>query len=380
MQWLGLCARPSARYRGSPVTAVVACSIDDVPVLVGDVVLTYEGERVSYAGKVYRVGLNVAIGWSGAAALARVAIGRLLGAFGEEHWVTETELRGAFDSLSDLRGASQSLELIGWFVPGSGPYVAIRWASRYSPTLLSRSEGAIGDGGEVLRQMMAPPLVGAGNTEGHDTVPTKAANGFIEARFEEMLRAEWPRTWGAAFDLLVYQEGVLPRGGELHVDRRFRWMPSLTYVGWDISIDDEVHIVGAVQAAAVYKQERVHPCTVMYGKILGQPDHVVKVSTPIDRDIEESWYARRPFSAVSDYMANYFRIFRNGRFLVTMPTVIGRPTRNGLAYHDSDDPEEPRFAMTARVEPLLREVLENARAGGPSYSRIPLGAHEAAKE
>jgi hypothetical protein len=345
------------------VTAVVACSIDDTPVLVGDVVLSHQAERVDYAGKIYRVGLNVAVGWSGARGLAQVAIARLLRAFEEEHTLTEEELRGAFASLADLRGGSRPLELIGWFVPALGTPRVIRWATGYSPTLLSQTEGEIGDGGDVLRKMMAPPLVGDGNTYGHDTVPTKAANGFMEARFEEMLRADWPRTWGAAFDLLVFQEHVFLRNRKIVVDRRFRWMPSLTYVAWDLSIDDRGSIVGVAQAPAVYAQARLHRCTVMYGKTLGESDCIVKVSTPIDReDIDESWYARRPFSAVSDYTANYFRLFRGAKFIVTMLMVIGRATRNGLVFHDSNDPAEPRFAVTSKLESLVSAALGKAKA------------------
>jgi len=364
---------PLTHCYGHVVTAVVAASIEGVPVLVGDVVLSYQGERVDYCGKIYRIGLNVAIGWSGAAVIAQVAIGRLLVSFGEEHTFTEEDLRLALDQLADLRGGSRKLDLIGWFVSESGPARVIRWSTWYEPVLLSLTEGEIGDGGELLRKMMAPPLIGAGNTVGHDTVPTKAANGFIEARFEEMLRADWPRTWGAAFDLLVFQEGRMLRGGQIVVDRRFRWMTSLTYVGWDLHVDHEGRLLHVAQAPAVYKQERVDRCTVMYGKVVGESEHVVKVSTPIDRvDIDESIYTRRPFSAVSDYHANYLRLFRDGRFLVTMPMVIGRATREGLIYHDSDDPAEPRFAVTGKLEDLLRQVLSNAASGQPSYARIAL--------
>ena len=57
------------------MTAVAVVKIADTPVLVGDVVLTdANGERDDlYAGKVYVVGVNVAVGWSGNASLAKAA-------------------------------------------------------------------------------------------------------------------------------------------------------------------------------------------------------------------------------------------------------------------------------------------------------------------
>lgn len=355
------------------VTAVVAVSVDETPVLVGDVVLSYEGERVGYTGKIYRVALNLVVGWSGSRALAHDAVARLLAAFPGEQNCTEGEVRRAFDQLADLRGGSRRLEIIGWFVPSAGQAKVLRWSTSYEPTFLSLTDGEIGDGGDVLRKMMAPPLIGGGNTVGYETVPTKAANGFIEARFVEMLSADWPRTWGAAFDLLVFQEGRLLRSGKIVVDRRFRWLPSLTYIAWDLTIDQQGRLIGATQLPTVYKQERVHPCTVIHGKALDAPDHVVKVSTPVHLDdIDEAMYLRRPFSAVSEYYANYFRLFRDGAHLETMMMVVGRATRNGVMYHDSADAAEPRFAVTENLEGLVSTMLQRMASGQPSYERLEL--------
>jgi hypothetical protein len=94
---------------------------------------------------------------------------------------------------------------------------------------LSDAECDIGDGGYELRKLLRPGIVRGGNQEGHKKSVLQAMAGFVEARFEEMLRPnEWPRTWGAAFEMMVLQEG------------RFRWLPDLTYIGWDVMVDDNI--------------------------------------------------------------------------------------------------------------------------------------------
>lgn len=331
------------------MTAVAAVLVNDTPVLVGDVVLSSpKGERLDYTGKVYEVGTNVVIGWSGAARVAQPAISRLRREF-SRRFVSADELRDALNRLADLRGRA-TLELTGWIVTAGGPKV-IRWATHYEPVTLSDSENAIGDGGDELRKLLAEPEVGAGNTEGYDRTALKVVTGFIEARFEEMLRPEWPQTWGAAFDVLVLQES------------RFRWLPSLTYVGWDLTLDDDDRITDVAQAPVVFKQERIHGCTLLLTKRVGGSRHEAKVSTSIDQDhIDLGTYLRRPYSARSPYYANYLRLFRGGAFLVTMPLVVTNATPNGYMYLDGDG-EDPRFQVNRpHLEGLVREMLQKLRS------------------
>ena len=61
------------------MTAVAAVRVAGEPAMVGDVVLTTHGDRFEggYAGKIYELAPNVAMGWSGHLSLASVAIRRM---------------------------------------------------------------------------------------------------------------------------------------------------------------------------------------------------------------------------------------------------------------------------------------------------------------
>jgi hypothetical protein len=138
------------------MTAVAAVRVAGEPAMVGDVVLTALGERFDggYAGKIYVLAPNVAMGWSGNLSLAAPAIRRIRAGLAGRA-ATMPDLGRVLDGLGDLRGSSESLELTGWIVTSAGPKV-IRWASGYDPVRFSDAECAIGDGGGAQR--MTPSL------------------------------------------------------------------------------------------------------------------------------------------------------------------------------------------------------------------------------
>ena len=67
----------------------------------------------------------------------------------------------------------------------------------------------------MLKEDRAGSKFSTSTTHGHDIVPMKAISGFLQARGEEMLRADWPQSWGKAYDAIVYQEGAFRRLEEL---------------------------------------------------------------------------------------------------------------------------------------------------------------------
>jgi len=261
------------------MTAVAAVLIAGTPALVGDVVLTdREGKRIDHAGKVYVVAPNVALGWSRNASLAVLALTRLREELSDGRIVSTEDLKRALDNLEDLRGRqNEDLDLTGWIVTPVGSKV-VRWSSFHRPTMFCGEASDIGDGGGALRKMLATPVIGEGNTVGYDEAPMKVISGFLEARFEEALGGDdWPRTWGGAYDAIVYQEGF------------FRWLGKLTYVGWDVVLDSEDRITEVTQAPVVFTQEHVHGCTLMLAKRVGDGETDVKISYPIDRDFDLDW-------------------------------------------------------------------------------------------
>ena len=338
------------------MTAVAAVLIAGTPALVGDVVLTdREGkQRIDHAGKVYVVAPNVALGWSRNASLAKPALARLRQELSDGRVVSTEDLKRALDNLEDLRGRQkEDLDLTGWIVTASGPKV-VRWSSFHRPTMFCDEESDIGDGGGALRRMLATPEIGEGNTVGYDEAPMKVISGFLEARFEEALRGDdWPRTWGAAYDAIVYQKGF------------FRWLPKLTYVGWDVVLDGEDRITEVAQAPVVFTQEHVHGCTLMLGKRVGDGETDVKISYPIDRDFDLDWldwYRRRPYSAVSHYYANYIRIFLPDNHFMTMCTAVENATSNGVMCHAGADETDPHFQVNRSVlGPQVQRILQKAR-------------------
>ncbi len=320
--------------------------------MVGDVVLTTHGDRFEggYAGKIYVLAPNVAMGWSGKLTLASLAIRRVREGLGGRVATTE-DLGRVLDSLGDLRGGRDSLDLTGWIVAAEGPRV-IRWASYFDPVRFSDTENAIGDGGAALRRMLAEPEIGMGNSEGYDTAPLKLVSGFLEARFEEAFQGrDWPRTWGAAYDALAFQEG------------NFRWLPKLSYVGWDVHLDEQDRIVSITQAPVIFTQEHVHPCTLMFTKPVGSTDHEVQVSTPIDRAVDIDAFLRRPYSAASYYYANYFRVFEPSNHLLKLCLAAKQATPKGVMCHVGADDSDPRFSVNVPVlQPMVNDLLSRARA------------------
>jgi hypothetical protein len=293
---------------------------------------------------------NVTVGWSGHLSLATPAITRLRHEL-HDRVASVDDLARALEKLEDLRNhPGKTLALTGWIVTPAGPKV-IRWASSYRPTLLCDAENDIGDGGPKLRRMLAEPEIGSGNTEGYDQAPMKLISGFCEARFEELFRDDWPQTWGAAYDAVTYQEGS------------FRWLPKLTYVGWDVTLDGKDRITDVKQAPVVFTQEHVHPCTLMLTKRVEAAGHEVKVSYPVDRCVDLETYRRRPYSAASYYYANYFRVLSPGSFQMTLYAAAKNATPNGVMCHVGADETDPRFQINRSVlEPMVREMLEKARA------------------
>lgn len=347
------------------MTAVVASSIEGVPILVGDVALTDKrsGQRVGYAGKVYVLAPNVALGWSGNASLAKPALMRLRRDLSSGAEASAQDIEKALRNLEDLRErGTERLELVGWLVVAPSPKV-IRWASHYRPTTLSENEGSVGDGGDELRKMLAAPEIGYGNTSGLYRAPMKLISGFLQARFEEALGGEaWPQSWGAAYDALAYQMDQFGRGG-------FRWLPKLTYLGWDVTVDSNDRITKVTPAPAVFTQEHIHSCTLMVSRRLSEtgPDPA-KLSYPIDRDdLDHDMYLRRPYSAVSPYYANYFRVFLPDSHLMVLCMAAENATHNGIMWHAGTDEADPHFQVNASaLEEHVRRLLVDARA---SYAR-----------
>jgi hypothetical protein len=333
------------------VTAVAAVLVAGTPTLVGDVVLSDgEGKRIGHAGKLYVLPPNVAIGWSGKLTLATTAITRLRHEL-RHRVATVEDLEEALSNLEDLRERpNEKLEITGWIVTPIGPKV-IRWASHYRPVTVCDAENDIGSGGRDLRRMLVEPPIGEGNSQGHDQAPMKLISGFMEARFEEMLlRDTWPQTWGAAYDAIVYQEGA------------FRWLPKLTYVGWDVRLDGDDRITEIKQAPVVFTQEHAHPCTLMLAKVVGAADHEVKVSYPIDHEPDPDLYLGWRYSVVSPYYANYLRVFCPNNFLMKMCLAAENATAAGVMYHAGSDDADPRFRVNRSVlEPMIRKMLEKAR-------------------
>jgi hypothetical protein len=336
------------------MTAVVAVRVDETPVLVGDVVLSNRArQRLDlWSGKVYALGDNVALGWSGQATLAEQAFRRLrdavpLGA------ISADALHRALDGLSGLRNGQDRLEILGWFVGPDGAKV-VRWASHYSPTMIGEAEGAIGDGGPILRRMYGEPTAAGSNVVGAERTVLKAATNFIEARFKETLTPrQWPQTWGVAFDQLMYLG-------------RFLWLPAMTYVGWDVYVDPNDEIERVTQGSVVFKQERVDDCTVMHFKALDEARHEIRVSTPIyETDIDQSAYLERPFSASSPYYGNCFRIWttRPTKHFLTIQLVSVGGTAEGLVRHSGSD-DEPRFHVREEMlAPIVRDEVIRHRQG-----------------
>lgn len=336
------------------MTAVVAVRVDDTPVLVGDVVLSDRQHRRLdlWSGKVYPLGDNVAMGWSGQGILAEQAFRRLRDSLPLGPISTD-ELHHALDGLSDLRNGQDGLEMLGWIVAPDGPKV-VRWASHYSPTRLCDAEGAIGSGGDILRKMYSEPTASGSNLVGGERTVLKAATNFIEARFKETLTPrQWPQTWGVAFDLLIYQG-------------RFLWLPAMTYVGWDVYVDPNDQIERIAQGAVVFKQERVDDCTVMHFKARGERHHEIRVSTPVYRtDVDQSAYLGRPFSASSPYYGNWFRIWttRPTKHFLTIQLVSVGGTAEGLVRHTGSD-DEPAFLVNeAMLVPIVRDEVSRHRTG-----------------
>ena len=130
-----------------------------------------------------------------------------------------------------------------------------------------------------------------------------------------------------------------------------------------MTIDGGDRITAVEHAPVVFTQEHVHSCTLMLTKRVGAADCDVKISYPIDRVVQRDWYRRRPYSAVSPYYANCFRVFSPGKFRMMMYLAAKHATPAGVMCHVGADETDARFEVNRSVlEPKVREMLAKVRA------------------
>ena len=158
----------------------------------------------------------------------------------------------------------------------------------------------------------------------------KAISGFLQARGEEMLRADWPQSWGKAYDAIVYQEGA------------FRWLDKLTYIRWDLVLDRDDRIASLTQGPVVFTQERVRGCTLTFTKRIGDMRPVTELSYPIYRGRQDlDWYFNHPYSVTSPYYACYFRV-QTPREWTTLAFAVRSATDKALMRHAGADETDRR--------------------------------------
>jgi hypothetical protein len=263
-------------------------------------------------------------------------------------------LEAAFDRLDELRRGPE-LDLTGWVMTPDS-LKGVRWSSTFRGPLFDDDEHDIGSGGPKLRKVLEPPKIRMSTTTGHDVVPMKAINGFVQARGEEMLREDWPQSWGKAYDLIVYQD-------------EFRWLDKLTYVRWDLTLDSDVRISSLTQGDVVFTQERVRSsgpvrpgCTLMFTKRVGDIRPKTELSVPIYRGgMDLDWYFNQPYTVTAPYYACYVRV-KTPRESTTMLTALRSATEKALMRHVGADEMDPRFEMNRPLlEEMARETLEQAR-------------------
>lgn len=282
------------------MTLLAAHRLHDIPVLIGDAVCTAPGSR-SLKKKIYLISPNLAVGWTGYAITASSVIGELLSTF-KDKIVTRSDIESFFKDFYCQGMYERDIKIVGWIVDDQpSPFI---WQSSY-PSEVFYNDYYFEGSGEKYYELLLQSNVLEGTTPSRDgtiNIALAAAHEALmhcgQAFFSEQLDyASWDRTFGFAYEVIVYAYG------------RFWPLGSTMYLPWTYHWDPQTETGRAELAPRIWKMLFFGEYSVLqrneYKDGNVSPKHYV-IKPVYTHDIDLNQLESLSFTTKADFYVNYF--------------------------------------------------------------------------
>jgi hypothetical protein len=323
------------------MTLIAAYKQDGLAVLIGDMALTNSAKGDAFRSvrkKIYRISENFAVGWAGNQLVAKKVISDLKRVFGNDI-VTKLSLENFFTSYDPDDFGSLHTNFIGWVIDDE-PY-CFRWNCLYPQEVFYGSFFFDGTGDKYFESLKKQSWEGGGSVSSvQEQALLNVINEIATARFEEILYSKtWDRSFGVSYEILAF------------IDKRFSYVGSIAYIGWDYFWDSDKGTGRLEQAPAIYKYNCMGEYSIIQETLSGKHfngQYFNYLSRPVYNDMPEADLSNFPFTLDSDYFANYFLFRENGKvifkILLTVQLIKSdgplriKQHRNGAYYltYDTD--------------------------------------------
>lgn len=211
------------------MTLVAAYRPEGVPILIGDFLITGSGHE-STRKKIYKVGPNFVVGWSGPAFVAASILKALFAAF-EDKVVSLAEVDEFFTNRPGDELSDQPFLIVGWVI-GEQPYCFL-WNILIPTRLFYEPYYVIGSGSQKFQELITTKSLGGSLETRRTSVDqavfsalTIAAELYSDENLERMNRREG---FGHGYELLYFD------------GKEFNYIENIAFFGMDIlwNLDDE---------------------------------------------------------------------------------------------------------------------------------------------
>jgi hypothetical protein len=217
------------KSQNETVTLLAAHRLHDIPVLVGDALCTAPDSQ-SLKKKIYLIAPNLAVGWTGYSLTASSVVGELRSIFAEKI-ATRSDLEAFFGGFSCPGMYERDVKIVGWIIDDQpSPFI---WHSSYPSEVFYNDFYYEGSGEQYYESVIRSSLLSgtSPNRSGHIDVALSAAHSALthcgQAFFSEQLDyANWDRTFGFAYEVIVYGYGRFwPLGRTMYLPWTYYWNP-----------------------------------------------------------------------------------------------------------------------------------------------------------
>lgn len=282
------------------MTLLAAHRLHDIPVLIGDAICTAQDSQ-SLKKKIYLISPDLAVGWTGYAITASSVIGELRSTFSEKT-VKRSDLESFFTSFQCHGMYDRNVKIVGWIIDDQpSPFL---WQSSYPSEVFYSDYYFEGSGERYYESLLKSTLLEGltPNRDGVVNVALAAAQNALmlcgQAFFNEQLDyASWDRTFGFAYEVIVYGDGRFwPLGATMYLPWIFHWdrqtgtgRSELTRRVWKMLFHGDYSVLQQNE----HKDGKVFP-----------KHHVIRPVYPQNIDIDE--IKTLTFDAQADFYVHYF--------------------------------------------------------------------------
>lgn len=306
------------------MSVIAAYKHDGQPVLIGDTAITRPSGR-SVHRKIYRISENFVIGWAGYQIVAKEVISSLWREFKDQK-VSRKVIAQYLSKYNPKDFGELHTNFIGWIIEEE-PHCFL-WNCLYPKQLFEEQSYSEGTGQEYFDKLIKRGWRSgsAVDMKPNEITVQKIINDIALARFEESLyRETWDLTYGAAYDLLLFQEGA------------FRYVRSIIHIGWDYHWDTSKKTGILELAPVVMKYNCFGEFSIFQEALHGQHydgKTINYLCRPVYDDMSGMDLSNMPLSLVSDYYTNYFLFRENGKTVFKVLLTIQKINEKGPLYVD----------------------------------------------